>query len=65
MVGAGPAGLTVAGDLAALGHGVTVFEAFHRPGGVLIVRDSRVPPAPRKSSRPKPPHSAAWASNSR
>ena len=36
VVGAGPAGLTVAGDLAALGHGVTIFEAFHRPGGVLM-----------------------------
>ena len=32
----GPAGLTAAGDLVALGHEVTIFEAFHRPGGVLI-----------------------------
>lgn len=36
VVGAGPAGLTVAGDLILLGYDVTVFEAFHRPGGVLI-----------------------------
>jgi glutamate synthase (NADPH/NADH) small chain len=36
VVGSGPAGLTVAGDLIAKGHGVTVFEAFHKPGGVLI-----------------------------
>lgn len=34
-VGAGPAGLTVAGDLIKLGHQVTVFEALHEPGGVL------------------------------
>jgi glutamate synthase (NADPH) small chain len=36
VIGAGPAGLTVAGDLVLIGHQVTVFEAFHRPGGVLI-----------------------------
>ncbi len=36
VVGSGPAGLTVAGDLIAKGHEVTVFEAFHKPGGVLI-----------------------------
>jgi glutamate synthase (NADPH) small chain len=36
VIGAGPAGLTVAGDLVLLGHQVTIFEAFHRPGGVLI-----------------------------
>ncbi len=35
VVGAGPAGLTVAGDLICLGYEVTVFEAFHKPGGVL------------------------------
>jgi glutamate synthase (NADPH/NADH) small chain len=35
VVGAGPAGLTVAGDLVLLGHAVTVYEALHRPGGVL------------------------------
>jgi glutamate synthase (NADPH/NADH) small chain len=36
VVGSGPAGLTVAGDLIAKGHAVTVFEAFHKPGGVLL-----------------------------
>jgi len=36
VVGAGPAGLTVAGDLAKMGHSVTVFEALHRLGGVLM-----------------------------
>jgi len=35
VVGSGPAGLTVAGDLIRLGHNVTVFEALHKPGGVL------------------------------
>lgn len=36
VVGSGPAGLTCAGDLAKMGHGVTVFEALHAPGGVLM-----------------------------
>ena len=36
VVGSGPSGLTVAGDLILKGHDVTVFEAFHRPGGVLV-----------------------------
>lgn len=36
IVGSGPAGLTVAGDLARMGHQVTVFEALHKPGGVLV-----------------------------
>ena len=36
IVGSGPAGLTAAGDLILLGHEVTVFEAFHKPGGVLM-----------------------------
>ncbi|MFH1264906.1 MAG: NADPH-dependent glutamate synthase [Planctomycetota bacterium] len=36
VVGCGPAGLTVAGDLTLLGHEVTIFEAFHKPGGVLM-----------------------------
>jgi glutamate synthase (NADPH/NADH) small chain len=35
IIGAGPAGLTVAGDLIKLGHDVTVFEALQQPGGVL------------------------------
>ncbi|MDF1536672.1 MAG: NADPH-dependent glutamate synthase [bacterium] len=36
VVGAGPAGLTVAGDLIVKGHDVTIFEALHKPGGVLV-----------------------------
>ncbi len=36
VVGSGPAGLTVAGDLIAKGHAVTIMEAFHKPGGVLV-----------------------------
>jgi glutamate synthase (NADPH/NADH) small chain len=35
VVGSGPAGLTVAGELVKLGHEVVVFEALHEPGGVL------------------------------
>lgn len=35
VVGAGPAGLTCAGDLAKMGYEVTIFEALHEPGGVL------------------------------
>ena len=36
VVGSGPSGLTVAGDLLLKGHEVTIFEAFHKPGGVLV-----------------------------
>ncbi len=36
VVGSGPSGLTVAGDLILKGHDVTVFEAFHKGGGVLV-----------------------------
>jgi glutamate synthase (NADPH/NADH) small chain len=35
VVGSGPSGLTVAADLQQLGYSVTIFEAFHEPGGVL------------------------------
>ena len=35
VIGAGPAGLTCAGDLAKLGYDVTIFEALHQAGGVL------------------------------
>ncbi len=47
IVGAGPAGLTAAGDLIALGHDVTVFEALHRAGGVLVygIPEFRLPKA--------------------
>ncbi|MEO0020336.1 MAG: NADPH-dependent glutamate synthase [candidate division WOR-3 bacterium] len=36
VIGCGPAGLTVAGDMRKLGHDVTIFEALHKPGGVLM-----------------------------
>jgi len=36
VIGAGPAGLTCAADLAKLGHAVTIFESLHAPGGVLM-----------------------------
>ncbi|WP_320045312.1 NADPH-dependent glutamate synthase [uncultured Desulfobacter sp.] len=36
VIGSGPSGLTVAGDLLVKGHDVTIFEAFHKPGGVLV-----------------------------
>jgi len=36
VVGSGPAGLTAAGELAKLGHDVTILEALHLPGGVLV-----------------------------
>jgi glutamate synthase (NADPH/NADH) small chain len=36
IVGSGPCGLTAAGELAKRGHQVTVYEALHKPGGVLV-----------------------------
>jgi glutamate synthase (NADPH/NADH) small chain len=47
IVGSGPAGLTVAGDLIKLGHKVTIFEALHKPGGVLVygIPEFRLPKA--------------------
>ncbi|MDD5530526.1 MAG: NADPH-dependent glutamate synthase [bacterium] len=47
VVGSGPAGLTIAGDLAMLGHNVVIFEALHQPGGVLIygIPEFRLPKA--------------------
>ncbi|MCL1996079.1 MAG: NADPH-dependent glutamate synthase [Defluviitaleaceae bacterium] len=36
VIGSGPAGLACAADLAKMGHNVTIFEALHEPGGVLI-----------------------------
>lgn len=36
VIGSGPAGLTCAGDLARQGYDVTIFEALHEPGGVLV-----------------------------
>jgi len=47
IVGAGPAGLTAAADLAKLGHEVVIFEALHLPGGVLVygIPEFRLPKA--------------------
>lgn len=47
IVGAGPAGLSCAGDLAKMGYKVTIFEAFHTPGGVLVygIPEFRLPKA--------------------
>jgi len=47
VVGGGPAGLTVAGDLIKLGHQVTIFEALHEMGGVLTygIPEFRLPKA--------------------
>ena len=47
VVGSGPAGLTVASDLAKMGHEVVIFEALHAPGGVLIygIPEFRLPKA--------------------
>ena len=36
VIGAGPSGLTCAGDLAKMGYDVTIFEALHKAGGVLV-----------------------------
>lgn len=36
VVGSGPAGLVVAADVRRKGHAVTIFEAFHKPGGVMV-----------------------------
>ena len=47
VVGSGPAGVTCAADLAKLGYAVTVFEALHTPGGVLVygIPEFRLPKA--------------------
>ncbi len=47
IVGAGPAGLSAGGDLAKMGYTVTVFEALHTPGGVLMygIPEFRLPKA--------------------
>lgn len=47
VVGAGPAGITVAADLVRLGHKVDMFEALHKPGGVLVygIPEFRLPKA--------------------
>lgn len=47
VIGSGPAGLTCAGELAGMGYEVTIFEAFHKPGGVLVygIPEFRLPKA--------------------
>jgi glutamate synthase (NADPH/NADH) small chain len=47
VIGAGPAGLTVAGELSKKGHNVSVFEALHKAGGVLVygIPEFRLPKA--------------------
>jgi len=47
IIGSGPAGLTCAADLARLGHQVTIFEALHKTGGVLVygIPEFRLPKA--------------------
>jgi glutamate synthase (NADPH) small chain len=47
VIGSGPAGITVAADLRKAGHAVTIFEAFHKPGGVMVygIPEFRLPKA--------------------
>ncbi|MDR1949729.1 MAG: NADPH-dependent glutamate synthase [Spirochaetaceae bacterium] len=47
IIGSGPAGLTVAADTAREGHEVVIFEAFHKPGGVMVygIPEFRLPKA--------------------
>lgn len=47
IIGSGPASITVAADVRREGHAVTIFEAFHRPGGVLLygIPEFRLPKA--------------------
>ena len=47
VIGSGPGGVVVAGDTRRAGHDVTVFEAFHKPGGVLVygIPEFRLPKA--------------------
>ena len=59
VIGSGPAGLTCAGDLARLGHQVTILESLHAPGGVLIYG---IPSSAcqSRSSTPRSITCAAW-----
>ncbi len=47
IVGSGPAGITAAADIRKAGHEVTIFEAFHKPGGVMVygIPEFRLPKA--------------------
>ena len=59
IVGSGPAGIACAADMAKAGCDVTVYEAFHKPGGVLQIRHSRIPPSRRgHRRRDRQPHQA-------
>ncbi len=47
VIGSGPAGITAAADIRKAGHDVTIFEAFHKPGGVMVygIPEFRLPKA--------------------
>ena len=47
VIGSGPGGIVVAGDCRRAGHDVTIFEAFHKPGGVMVygIPEFRLPKA--------------------
>lgn len=47
IIGAGPGGIVAAGDVRRAGHDVTIFEAFHKPGGVMVygIPEFRLPKA--------------------
>ena len=53
VIGSGPAGLTCAGDLAKMGYDVTIFEALHEAGGVLVygIPEFRLPKEQRCGKR--------------
>ena len=59
VVGSGPAGLTLAADLVAKGHSVTIFESLHKAGGVLVygIPEFRLPKSHRggRDRLPAPP----------
>ena len=60
VVGAGPAGLTAAADLAKLGHKVIIFESLHKAGGVLELRHPRVQTAKRNCKAGSRVYQTAW-----
>ena len=64
VIGSGPAGLTCAGDLAKKGYEVTVFEALHTAGGVLVygIPEFRLPKSHRAEGDRHPARRWAWTS---
>ena len=56
VVGSGPAGLIMAADMAVKGHSVTIFEALHSPGGVLVygIPEFRLPKSDRRGGDRQP-----------